>query len=229
MPVYFLDEKNVFPDPMKSDPSGLLAIGGDLSVERLLLAYKMGIFPWYSEDQPILWFSPDPRLIINLNDYKPSKSLLKIANSGKFKVKADLNFQKVIENCAIVRRFGQSGTWITSEMKNAYVQLHNKGYAHSFETYLENELVGGLYGVSLGGAFFGESMFHVVSNASKVAFYHLVQKCIELNIDFIDSQIPTDHMKNLGGKEIPREEFLRVLKKSLKKKTVCGKWNIKEI
>ncbi len=226
MTVYFLDSRIRFPDPTEAEPGGLLAVGGDLSPERLLLAYENGIFPWYSEEDPILWFSSDPRMVFFPGDFKFSKTLLKTVSSGKFSVRADTDFAAVVENCAQVRRKGQSGTWITEEMKAAYGKLHSLGYAHSFETYREGKLVGGLYGVSLGGAFFGESMFHTETDASKVALFHLAKKCWQSGFDFIDSQVPTDHMRTLGGREISRKEFLSALESSLGKETLRGKWEI---
>lgn len=226
MTVYFLDSRISFPDPSEAEPEGLLAVGGDLSPERLLLAYENGIFPWYSEGDPILWFSPDPRMVFLPGDFRFSKTLFKTVSSGNFSVRADTDFAAVVENCAQVQRKGQSGTWITEEMKAAYGKLHELGYAHSFETYREGELVGGLYGVSLGGAFFGESMFHLETDASKVALFHLARKCWESGFDLIDSQIPTDHMRTLGGREISRKEFLSALESSLEKKTLRGKWEI---
>ena len=226
MTVYFLDSRIRFPDPTEAEPGGLLAVGGDLSPERLLLAYQNGIFPWYSEEDPILWFSSDPRMVFFPGDFKFSKTLLKTVSSGKFSVRADTDFAAVVENCAQVRRKGQSGTWITEEMKTAYGKLHSLGYAHSFETYREGKLVGGLYGVSLGGAFFGESMFHTETDASKVALFHLAKKCWQSGFDFIDSQVPTDHMRTLGGREISRKEFLSALESSLGKETLRGKWEI---
>lgn len=226
MTVYFLDSEMRFPDPSEAEPGGLLAVGGDLSPERLLLAYENGIFPWYSEGDPILWFSPDPRMVFLPEDFRFSKTLLKTVSSGKFSVRVDTDFAAVIENCARVGRKGQSGTWITEEMKAAYGKLHELGYAHSFETYLEGMLVGGLYGVSLGGAFFGESMFHLETDASKAALFHLARKCREFGFDFIDSQVPTDHMRTLGGREISRKEFLLALESSLGKKTLRGRWEI---
>ncbi|MYC40350.1 MAG: leucyl/phenylalanyl-tRNA--protein transferase [Candidatus Dadabacteria bacterium] len=226
MTVYFLDSRIMFPDPSEAEPGGLLAVGGDLSPERLLLAYENGIFPWYSEEDPILWFSPDPRMIFLPGDFKFSKTLLKTVSSGKFSVRADTDFAAVVENCAQVQRKGQSGTWITEEMKAAYGKLHELGYAHSLETYLDGKLVGGLYGVSLGGAFFGESMFHLETDASKVALFHLTRKCWESGFDFIDSQVPTDHMRTLGGREISRKEFLSALESSLEKKTLRGRWEL---
>lgn len=226
MTVYFLDSRISFPDPSEAEPGGLLAVGGDLSPERLVLAYENGIFPWYSEGDPILWFSPDPRMVFLPGDFRFSKTLLKTVSSGKFSVSADTDFAAVVENCAQVQRKGQSGTWITEEMKAAYGKLHELGCAHSFETYREGKLVGGLYGVSLGGAFFGESMFHLETDASKVALFHLARKCWESGFDLIDSQVPTDHMRTLGGREISRKEFLSALETSLGKKTLRGKWEI---
>lgn len=226
MTVYFLNSRIMFPHPSEAEPGGLLAVGGDLSPERLLLAYENGIFPWYSEEDPILWFSPDPRMVFLPGDFRFSKTLLKTVSSGKFSVRADTNFAAVVENCAQVQRKGQSGTWITEGMKAAYGKLHELGYAHSFETYLDGKLVGGLYGVSLGGAFFGESMFHLETDASKVALFHLAQKCWESGFDLIDSQVPTDHMRTLGGREISRKEFLLALESSLRKNTLCGRWEI---
>lgn len=224
MPVYLLNSEYIFPDPADAEDSGLLAIGGDLSPERLILAYEMGIFPWYSEDDPILWFSPDPRMIMDLYTYRPGRSLQKVLNSAKFEIRIDTDFPSVIEHCARISRNGQTGTWITGEMIEAYNKLHVLGYAHSFETYFEGELAGGLYGVSLGGAFFGESMFYLEKNTSKVAFHHLVLKCREMNFDFIDSQVPTEHMKKLGCYEVSRKEFLKKLGTALKKETIKGKW-----
>ena len=224
MPVYILGDENVFPDPNDAEETGLLAVGGDLEPERLLLAYKSGIFPWYSEDDPILWFSPDPRLIFELDDYKPGRTLKKIINSEKYEIRIDTKFEKVIKSCAEISRTHQSGTWITDEMILAYTKLYELGYAHSFETFFEGELVGGLYGVSLGGAFFGESMFHIKEDSSKFAFHHLVLKCREFEFDFIDSQVPTEHMQRMGCVEISREIFLRRLKKALIKDTVKGHW-----
>jgi len=224
MPVYMLGKENIFPDPNDAEETGLLAVGGDLNPERLLLAYKSGIFPWYSEGDPILWFSPNPRLIFELESYNPGRTLRKLLNLKKYEVKIDTNFEEVIRKCAEVSRNGQAGTWITDEMISAYINLYNLGFAHSFETYLDNELVGGLYGISLGGAFFGESMFHSKKDASKVAFHYLVLKCRELNFDFIDSQVPTDHMKQMGCIEISRDTFLKRLKNALLKDTVNGHW-----
>ena len=226
MTVHLLDDTLAFPHPMCAEPNGLLAVGGDLSVDRLLLAYKNGIFPWYSEGDPIMWFSPDPRLVLFLDDLYVSSKLKKIIKSNIFEVRFDTSFHDVITRCAQNDRRRQDGTWITDDMVKAYVNLHEEGYAHSVETFHGGKLVGGLYGVSLGGAFFGESMFFEMNNASKVALYHLVEKLRSWDFDFIDSQVPNDHMKGLGGKELERGEFLRMLESSLGKKTILGNWGL---
>ena len=224
MTVYLLDDSLRFPPPMSAEPNGLLAVGGDLSVDRLLLAYRSGIFPWYSEGDPIMWFSPDPRLVLFLDDLYVSSKLKKIIRSNIFEVRFDTSFHDVIRRCAENDRRGQDGTWITDDMVKAYVKLHEEGYAHSVETFHGGNLVGGLYGISLGGAFFGESMFFEMANASKVALYHLVERLRSWDFDFIDSQVPNDHMKGLGGTELERGEFLRRLESSLGKKTRLGNW-----
>jgi leucyl/phenylalanyl-tRNA--protein transferase len=224
MPVYLLDDSLVFPDPRHAEPNGLLAVGGDLSVPRLLFAYRSGIFPWYSENNPILWFSPDPRLVLSLPDLYVSRKLKKILKSAQFEVLFDTAFGDVIRSCSAVSRKGQTGTWITKDMIRAYTELHDLGYAHSVETYREGELVGGLYGVAIGGVFFGESMFHLISDASKVALYYLVERLRERDFDFIDSQVPNTHMKRMGGREVGRECFLAMLRGAVNKKTPLGKW-----
>lgn len=224
MPIFSLDNSLIFPHPKYAEPNGLLAIGGDLRVERLLLAYRNGIFPWFSGEDPILWFSPDPRLVLIPDQFKLSSSLRKVIKSNTFEVRFDTCFPQVIVNCARTERKGQDGTWITSDMIEAYIKLHREGYAHSVETFHEDRLVGGLYGVSLGGAFFGESMFHIMSNASKVAFYHLVERLRLWDFDLIDSQVPTEYLKSFGAKEIDRDPFLKMLKQALNKKTIKGKW-----
>lgn len=224
MAVYLLDDSLTFPDPMMAEDTGLLAVGGDLSVERLLLAYRSGIFPWYSEGDPIMWFSPDPRLVIFLDNLYVSGTLKKVIKSNIFEVRFDTVFEEVIKRCAATDRRGQEGTWITGDMIGAYIRLHDEGYAHSVETFHEGKLVGGLYGVSLGGVFFGESMFYDMSNASKIALYYLVGKLKDWNFDFIDSQVPNDHMRSLGGVEVSRAEFLRMLEDSLRTETISGSW-----
>ena len=226
MPIFRLVDEPIFPPPDYADPSGLLAVGGDLSKERLLEAYRLGIFPWYSDDQPILWWSPDPRLVLDLKDFKISRSLRKTLKKAIFQVTFDHAFEQVIQACAVVPRAAQNGTWITEEMQEAYINLHGLGYAHSVESWLGGELVGGLYGVSLGKAFFGESMFHLKTDASKVALATLVEKLKSWDFHFIDSQMTTEHMIRLGAKELPRRIFLKRLQLALRHPTKRGRWRI---
>ena len=200
-----------FPDPLLSSNAGLLAYGGDLSPNRVLMAYRKGIFPWYSKDDPILWWSPNPRVILELDDFKIRKSLKKRIKNGGFIVKFDTAFNQVIKNCSSIKRFDQDESWILPEMIELYTLLYKQGYAHSIETYKDDELVGGLYGVSIGKVFFGESMFSKVSDASKIAFAFLVDKLKEMEFHFIDAQVKTDHLLSLGAKEISREHFLNIL------------------
>ncbi|MCS6820456.1 MAG: leucyl/phenylalanyl-tRNA--protein transferase [Microscillaceae bacterium] len=222
---YLLDETLYFPPIEKfADEYGILAIGGDLSVDRLLLAYRSGIFPWYSEDEPITWWSPDPRFVLFPQDLKISKSMKQILKKNVFQVTFDTAFRQVITECQQIKRVGQKGTWITHEMLEAYVQLHELGYAHSVEVWQSEELVGGLYGVSLGQMYFGESMFSRVSNSSKTGFIVLVQKMIEKGIKLIDSQVYTNHLASLGAIEIPRKEYLRLLAQWVNQPTLRGKW-----
>jgi leucyl/phenylalanyl-tRNA---protein transferase len=224
MSVFLLTDQIIFPDVSLSEESGLLAIGGDLGICRLLSAYSLGIFPWYSEGDPIMWFSPDPRLVLFPGKFRISHSLRQKLQRKVFDVKFDHDFEKVIDQCSRIERRGQDGTWITGEMKEAYIELHKAGYAHSVETYYEGELAGGLYGVSLGGAFFGESMFHTATDASKVALYHLVEKSKEFRFIMIDSQVETDHMMSLGAELIPREHYMELLDQALKYPTRGGHW-----
>jgi len=224
MPIYALNKEPIFPDPNLADESGLLAVGGDLSVERLLQAYGQGIFPWYSQGEPILWWSPDPRMVLFPKNFKVSKSLKQSLKNKPYEVKFDTNFADVIKNCARVPRKDQPGTWITKEMAKAYHSLFEEGIAHTVETYQNGKLVGGLYGLSLGAAFFGESMFQTERDASKVALYHLVKKVTEWNFLMIDAQVETDHMKSLGAINIERKEFLQILEKALNHPTIKGKW-----
>ncbi len=226
MPIFRLVDEPVFPPPDYADPSGLLAVGGDLSNERLLEAYRVGIFPWYSDDQPILWWSPDPRLILDLKDFKISRSLGKTLKKGVFQVTFDHAFEEVIQACAVVPREAQNGTWITAEMQEAYINLHGLGYAHSVETWFGGQLAGGLYGVSLGKCFFGESMFHLKTDASKVALATLVERLKRWDFHFIDSQMTTEHMVRLGAKELPRRIFLKRLQSALRHPTRRGRWRI---
>jgi leucyl/phenylalanyl-tRNA--protein transferase len=226
MPIFRLVDEPIFPPPDYADPSGLLAVGGDLSKERLLEAYRLGIFPWYSDDQPILWWSPDPRLVLDLKDFKISRSLSKTLKKGVFQVTFDHAFEEVIQACAVVPRAAQNGTWITEEMQEAYINLHGLGYAHSVESWFGGKLAGGLYGVSLGKAFFGESMFHLKTDASKVALATLVEKLKSWDFHFIDSQMTTEHMVRLGAKELPRRIFLKRLQSALRHPTRRGRWRI---
>jgi leucyl/phenylalanyl-tRNA--protein transferase len=193
-----------FPETALADADGLLAFGGDLSTERLLNAYKKGIFPWYSDDSPILWYSPHQRFVLFPSEIKISKSMKQLMNSGKFEVKKNTAFKEVIRNCAMISRNDQEGTWITNEMQEAYIELNKKGFAHSFETWLDNELVGGLYGVSMNNVFCGESMFSKVSNASKMA---LVWLAGDFGYSLIDCQVYTPHLESMGAKMISREEY----------------------
>lgn len=226
MPIYRLIQEVVFPRPELADPSGLLAVGGDLSSERLLEAYRLGIFPWYSGDEPILWWSPDPRLVLDLGDFKISRSLRKTLNKEIFNVTFDQAFGDVIRACALVPRDGQPGTWITDDMQEAYVRLHKLGYAHSVESWFDGKLAGGLYGVSLGKAFFGESMFHRTADASKVALAALVERLKLWKFHFIDAQMPTAHLLRLGAKEWPRRVFLKRLGEALRGTSKKGRWDV---
>lgn len=213
-----------FPDPKKADPQGLVAVGGELSPAYLLSAYSQGIFPWFSDGDPILWWSLNPRMVLFPKKFKVSKSLKQIIRSNKFEIRIDTAFEEVIAKCAKTKRNGQDETWITPEMVKAYAHLHDLGYAHSFETYYDKQLVGGLYGVSLGKAFFGESMFYHESNASKFALYHLVSWCRSHDFHFIDVQQSTNHLKSMGAIDITRTDFLKRLKKALQHETLMGEW-----
>lgn len=215
MPVFRLTEELLFPPPELAEDDGLLAVGGDLSVDRLVLAYSMGIFPWYSEGYPILWWSPDPRLVLLPQELKVSRSLRQTMKKGIYTITINRAFGRVIENCAAIRRGRDDGTWITDDMKEAYIGLNKAGYAHSVEAWYEGELAGGLYGVILGRAFFGESMFAKRSDASKAAFVKLVEKLSEQGCELIDCQVTTHHLMSFGAREIPRQEFLKMLKKAI--------------
>ncbi len=211
--MYLLPEDIIFPPVHLANDDGLLAIGGDLSVERLELAYKSGIFPWYNQGEPIIWYSPNYRMVLFPKDLKISKSMRKIIRNNEFKITFNQNFSEVISNCKSIEREEQGGTWITNEMQQAYIKLHEKGIAKSVEVWQNNKLVGGLYGIDLGNVFCGESMFSKISNTSKLAFIFLVQKLEREHYKLIDCQVYNKHLASLGAKEISREEFLKYLKK----------------
>ena len=211
-----------FPPVDTATPEGLLAYGGDLSPNRLLLAYRSGIFPWYNSNDPILWWSPDPRLVLFLDEFILRKSLKK--RMKHFEIRYDTAFAKVMQECGSIVREGQKGSWIIPEIIEAYSVLNDMGYAHSIEAWQEGELVGGLYGIAIGKMFFGESMFAKVSDASKVAFAHLVQRLKEEGFDMIDCQISSEHLKSLGAREISREEFLKRLQSKIYEDPAPGPW-----
>jgi leucyl/phenylalanyl-tRNA--protein transferase len=227
MPIYQLSKEPIFPHPSESVEDGLLAIGGDLSPQRLVTAYTLGIFPWFGDNEPILWWSPDPRLILFPDKFKVSKSLKHTIKKNIFDIRIDFAFEEVINNCKRISRKDQNGTWITNEMKDAYIKMHKLGLAHSIETWIDNKLVGGLYGLSLGNAFFGESMFHKYRDASKVAFYYLSQLALDMNLSFIDCQVSSPHLISLGAEEVTRDNFLDLLAESNNKKTRQGIWEFK--
>jgi leucyl/phenylalanyl-tRNA--protein transferase len=228
MPIYRLGEDLAFPPPQAAEPSGLLAVGGDLTPERLLLAYTLGIFPWYDAAQPILWHSPDPRLVLLPGDLCVSRNLRRVLRRSCFEIRLDTAFPQVIRACAEAPRKNAPGTWITDEMTAAYCRLFDLGFAHSAEAWQNGELVGGLYGVSLGGCFFGESMFTRRSDASKAAFVTLVRQLDAWGFDLIDCQVHTDHLTRFGATLWSRREFLKSLAESLARPTRRGRWALEE-
>jgi leucyl/phenylalanyl-tRNA--protein transferase len=214
-----------FPDPRKADAEGLIAYGGDLAPQRVLAAYAQGIFPWpYDASSPLLWFSPDPRMVLRPAELHISRSLQRTINKRLFDVRFDTAFAEVITQCATVKRPGQKGTWITDAMIRAYIRLHEMGFAHSAEAWSEGKLAGGLYGVSLGAAFFGESMFAKRPDASKVAFVHLVRQLQAWDFQLFDCQVHTEHVARLGATPWPRTRFLKTLEKALEQPTRKGPW-----
>jgi leucyl/phenylalanyl-tRNA--protein transferase len=223
MPVYRLPEAAVFPPVDHAAKSGLLAVGGDLSPERLLAAYREGIFPWYGDGEPILWWSPDPRFVLFPDELRVSRSMRQSLKKGVLRITFDQAFREVIAACRRPRP-GQDGTWITAEMREAYGALNDLGFAHSVEVWQGKELVGGLYGVSLGRAFFGESMFSAIPNASKAALITLVPHLQKRGFDLIDCQVETAHLAGLGARPIPRRAFCEILKQSLRHETLRGNW-----
>ena len=227
--IFQLDQRLRFPPPELAEQSGLLAVGGDLRPERLVLAYGMGIFPWYNEETPILWHSPDPRMVLRAPELHVGRSLAKTMRRDPYAVRLDTAFRAVVEACAEVPRPGQGGTWITAEMIDAYEELHRRGVAHSAESWDDSELAGGLYGVSLGGAFFGESMFARAPDASKVAFVTLVRQLERWGIELVDCQVRTEHLAHFGATEWPRPRFLAALEAALKKPTQLGPWRLEGV
>ncbi|MCP5109129.1 MAG: leucyl/phenylalanyl-tRNA--protein transferase [bacterium] len=226
MPIFLLSEDITFPPAEMADPEGIVAVGGDLSPPRLLNAYASGIFPWYSEGEPILWWSPPIRMVLFPEEIHISRSMKRLLNKKPphFQLTVDRHFPKVIENCRAPRK-NQPGTWITPEMRSAYTRLHELGYAHSVEVWQDRELVGGIYGISLGKCFFGESMFSKKSNASKFVFIKLAQQLVKMEFLMLDCQVPSQHLVTLGAGEIPRHDFLALLKEGLKYETRVGNWD----
>jgi leucyl/phenylalanyl-tRNA---protein transferase len=225
LPIYRLSEALIFPSPEEADADGLLAVGGDLRPERLILAYHLGIFPWYAENSPILWWSPDPRLILDPKKFRVPRSLNRVLNKGIFMITVDHSFESVIRGCAQARRQGEKGTWIGDDMIKAYVGLHKAGFAHSVESWCDGILAGGLYGVSLGRVFFGESMFYRRKDASKVALVYLIRLLQYWEYEIIDCQVTTANLLRFGAQEIPRFQFLRCLSGALRHSTRRGIWS----
>lgn len=220
----WIEDDTPFPPVESADKYGILALGGELTTDRLLDAYSRAIFPWYDEGQPVIWWSPDPRFVLFPRNLCVSKTMRQVLRRGIFDIRFDTAFRDVILACAETPRRHERGTWITPDMIDAYCELHEQGYAHSAEAWREDKLVGGLYGVSLGGVFFGESMFARVSNASKAAFITLVSKLIDKGFTLIDSQVHTDHLASLGAEEIPRTRYIELLAEGLAKQTLKGNW-----
>ncbi len=221
--IFRIPSRHLFPDPALADPSGLLGVGGDLEPDRLLLAYRSGIFPWYSED-PILWWSPDPRFVLWSEQLQVRRALAKRIRQRRYRITLDTAFHDVIARCAEVPRPGQSGTWITDDMLEAYAQLHALGHAHSVEAWEGDELVGGLYGVAVGRLYSGESMFALRPDASKVAFVHLVRQLARWGFPLVDCQVHTDHLASFGAEEIPRARYLRLVTELAGRPGRTGPW-----
>ena len=209
--MHLLGSEHIFPSADSASKEGIVAIGGDLDPNRILKAYKNGIFPWFENDDHLVWWSPDPRMVLFPEKLKISKSTKKLLNENFFKVTFNQSFDEVVDSCAKVKRFGQNGTWITNGLKKAYSKLHKMGHAYSVEVWKDYELVGGLYGIDLGDVFCGESMFTKANNASKIGFVHLVKELTKNKYKLIDCQVPSAHLKSLGAEEISRKEFLKYL------------------
>ena len=226
MPLFMLPPEHLFPDPAYAREDGLLAVGGDLEPERLLRGYSQGIFPWYSEGQPILWHSPDPRFVLPTEELHIGRSLKKTLRKGSFQIRMDTAFERVLLGCATAARPEQEGTWITRDMHRAYARLHELGFAHSTEAWVGDDLVGGLYGVSIGGMYFGESMYAHQSDASKVAFVCLVTQLQRWGFDLIDSQVYTEHLERFGARDVSRDEFMGLLRERISRPTRRGRWTL---
>ena len=229
--IPWLTRDCIFPDPQTAlrEPNGLLAAGGDLSARRLIEAYRHGIFPWYSVGDPILWWSPNPRMVLVPAEFKISRSLARTLRNADYEVSLDKAFAEVIHRCANTARHGQPGTWINADMQAAYLHLHALGYAHSVETWVAGELAGGLYGVAVGGMFFGESMFSCRTNASKIAFAHLCRRLTQHSFGIIDCQMETTHLASLGARTVPRREFITALGHLVSQGESAGKWPVDEV
>ena len=226
MQLFQLGDELTFPPPDLANEEGILAFGGDLRPERIMLGYHQGIFPWYSKDTPILWWSPDPRFVLYPNELHVSKSTRQVLRKGIFEVTFDCAFEQVINACQQVPRVDQDGTWITDALKAAYIQIHQLGFAHSVEVWKEGELVGGLYGVNIGKVYFGESMFSFVSNASKIGFISLVNQLKKEGVSLIDCQVETQYLRSLGGRNVPRHEFLKQLNYTIDDNSLNYNWSI---
>ncbi len=223
--LFELGDELIFPHPDYAEDDGLLAYGGDLSIERLLVAYSNGIFPWFNPGDPILWWSPNPRPVFIPGEMRVTKSLKQAIKKKDYDIQFDRNFALVLDKCASTPRGGETGTWLTNDMKEAYFRLHELGVAHSVEVWLKNEIVGGLYGVAIGKAFFGESMFHLKRDASKIAFYYLNMKLSQMGFHFIDGQVVTNHLLSLGAKQVSRTDFLELLQKATNAPGVYDLWS----
>ena len=224
VPIFRLGRAIVFPPPELADPEGILAVGGDLRPERLLAGYRQGIFPWYHDGLPILWHSPDPRFVLPVDALRIPRSLKKVLAKHPYELRLDTAFRAVIDACSKAPRPGQDGTWITAEMKAAYVKLHELGWAHSAEAWLGGKLVGGLYGVAIGRIFFGESMFAKAPDASKIAFVSLVRQLERWGFRLVDSQVHTEHVERFGAEEWPRKRYLDELGELVDGPSKTGKW-----
>jgi leucyl/phenylalanyl-tRNA--protein transferase len=224
MPVRWIGRSEPLPSPDEADARGLVAVGGDLEPDRLLDAYRRGIFPWYEDGLPILWHSPDPRFVLPVSELEVNRSLRKAIRRARYEIRLDTAFMRVVKACSVVPRPGQDGTWITGEMMQAYARLHERGWAHSAEAWLDDELVGGLYGVCIGGVFCGESMFALEPDASKVTFVHLVRQLARWDVELVDCQVATEHLARFGARDWPRATFLHALRRLTERTNRTGTW-----